>query len=175
MKDEGAEQRLGEEEGTMKSARRLENHSGKCPSTGQFASPWRVGLLWAWWPIQLGGRSSAQGKPAIKLTSEVRFGMNHTEHFSFQLVFCVSINKGGNKSNVQKKNSRKNFVPIAMTAPSFKSHWTQPDHFASTGCKSNAQGWQSVYWKGSGTTFSQETPAADGPCRVGSLLLAVTC
>lgn len=122
-------------------------------------------MLWAWWPIQLGGRSSAQGKPAIKLTPEVQFGMNHAAHFSFQLVFCVSINKGGNKSNVQKKNSRKNFVPIAMTAPSFKSPWTQPDHVAATGCKSNAQGWQSVYWKGSGTTFHWRLRAADGPCR----------
>lgn len=58
----------------------------------------------------LGGRSSAQGTPATKPAPEVQFEMNHTAHFSFQLVFGVSINTGGNKSNTQKKNSRKNFV-----------------------------------------------------------------
>lgn len=55
------------------------------------------------------GKVKCQGEPATKPAPEVQFGMNHTAHFSFQLVFCVSINRGSNKSNVQKKHSRKNF------------------------------------------------------------------
>lgn len=111
MKDEGAEQRLEEEEGTMKSpalevrgpSREVPQHRTVCiplerePAVGMVARP-------AW------GKVECQGEPATRPTPEVQCGMNHTAHLSFQLMFRVSINKSGNKSNIQKKNSRKNVL-----------------------------------------------------------------
>lgn len=127
--------------------------------------PWTGGLLWAWWPVQPGGKSSAQSESATKPTPELQSGMNHTSASS--LCFVQAFTKVVTKATYKRKTPGKTlFIPTAATAPSFKSPWTQANHCAATGCKSNAQGWQRMYWQGSGTTFSLES-ATDGPCRAG--------
>lgn len=86
MKDEEAEQRLGEEEGTMKSpALEVRDPSREVPQHRAMYIPLKRGLA-VGMVAQPGGILSAQSEPATKSAPEVQSGMNHTAHFSFQLV-----------------------------------------------------------------------------------------